>query len=151
MASSLVRCLRVSRHLSVSRACNASVRSFVTSSPIFQPRGARIVQELEEEEEGLRTRSVLEDDMDELVEQWDETSEVEDSPSGGHIILQEYRQTLHYLRLIEHEMPKLVGVFLMIFFLQKVELKIFSKSVPKTLYTTIFVDASYRAVYALPG
>jgi len=109
MASSLARYLRVSRHLSVSRACNASVRSFVTSSPIFQPRGARIVQELEEEEEGRRTRSVLEDDMDELVEQWDETSEVEDSPSGGHIILQEYRQTLHYLRLIEHEMPKLVA------------------------------------------
>jgi hypothetical protein len=89
-----------------------SVRSFVTSPPIFHPRRApRIVQELEEEE-GCRTSSVLEDDIDELEEQWDDTSEVEDSPSGGHIMLQEYRQTLHYLRLIEHEMPKLVGVFL---------------------------------------
>lgn len=111
--SSLARCIHFSKHLSVSRACNVSVRSFVTSSPIFQPRRApTIVQEQELEEEGRRTRSVLEDDMDELVEQWDETSEVEDSPSGGHIILQEFRQTLHYLRLIEHEMPKLVGMLL---------------------------------------
>jgi hypothetical protein len=108
--TSLGRCLGVSKRLLVSRACN---RSFVTSSPTFQPRrAAGIAQELDGEEEGRRTRSVLEDDMDELVEQWDETSEVEDSPSAGHIMLQEHRQTLHYLRLIEHEMPKLVGVFL---------------------------------------
>ena len=112
MASSLARCLRFSKHLSVSRGCNVSVRSFVTSSPIFHPRRASgIVQEFEEEE-GRRTRSVLEDDMDELDEQWDDTSEVEDSPSSGHIMLQEFRQTLHYFRLIEHEMPKLVGVFI---------------------------------------
>jgi small subunit ribosomal protein S35 len=115
MAASLARsCLRFSKRLSVSRVCNVSVRTFVTSSSIFQPRRARGITLEHEEKEGRRTRSVLEDDMDELIEQWDETSEVEDSPSGGHIILQEYRQTLHYFRLIEHEMPKLVGVFLII-------------------------------------
>jgi small subunit ribosomal protein S35 len=109
MASSLARCLRFSKHLSVSPACNVSVRSFSASSPIFRRRRApRPGKEIEER----RTRSVLEDDMDELLEQWDDFSEVEDSPSAGHIVLQEYRQTLHYLRLIEHEMPKLVGVFL---------------------------------------
>lgn len=111
MASSLARCLRFSKHLSVSPACNVSVRSF-SSSPIFQRRrGPNEVYDDEVLEE-RRTRSVLEDDMDELAEQWDEFSEVEDSPSSGHIVLQEYRQTLRYLRLIEHEMPKLVGVFL---------------------------------------
>ena len=112
MASSLARCLRFSKHLSVSRACNVSVRFFVASSPNFQPRRARGIEQEPEEEEGRRTKSVLEEDMDELLEQWDEMSEVEDSPSGGHIMLQEFRQTLHYLRLIEHEMPKLVGAFL---------------------------------------
>lgn len=33
----------------------------------------------------------------------------DDTTSAGHLMLREQRQTLHYLRLIEHEMPKLVG------------------------------------------
>ena len=107
--ASLARCLWFSKHISVSPACNVSVRSFSASSPIFRRRRAPGPDKVFEER---RTRSVLEDDMDELVEQWDDFSEVEDSPSGGHIMLQELRQTLHYLRLIEHEMPKLVGVCL---------------------------------------
>lgn len=32
-----------------------------------------------------------------------------DSSSAGHLYLAQQRQNLHYLRLIEHEMPKLVG------------------------------------------
>jgi hypothetical protein len=32
-----------------------------------------------------------------------------DSTSIGHLYLDQQRQNLHYLRLIEHEMPKLVG------------------------------------------
>lgn len=59
---------------------------------------------------GRRTKPVIEDDMEEL---WDNLEEpdsgIEDSPSSGHLILQEQRQLLHYMRLIEHEMPKLVG------------------------------------------
>jgi hypothetical protein len=109
MALSLARCLRFSKHLSVSRACNVSVRSFAASSPIFRRRRAPTPGKVFE---ARRTRSVLEDDMDELAEQWDDFSEIKDSSSAGHIMLQELRQTLHYLRLIEHEMPKLVGVFL---------------------------------------
>ena len=108
MASSLTRCLRFSKHLSVSTACNVSVRSFSASSPIFRRRRAPGPNKVFEER---RTKSVLEDDPEELLDQWDDFSEVEDTPSAGHIVLQEYRQTLHYLRLIEHEMPKLVGVF----------------------------------------
>lgn len=125
-------------------------RSFATSSPAFQPRrgGPGIIQE-PEEEEGRRTRSILEDDMDELVEQWDETSEIEDSPSAGHIMLQEYRQTLHYLRLIEHEMPKLVGTFLQCSLQRKGALKTCPKSIPKTFYTTNCVNTSYSTVHAL--
>lgn len=109
MASSLARCLRFSKHLSVSPACYVTARSFSASSPIFRRRRAPGRDKIFEPR---RTTSVLEDDMEEILEQWDEFSEVEDSPSAGHIILQEYRQNLHYFRLIEHEMPKLVGVFL---------------------------------------
>src|SRR6267154_2254306 len=32
-----------------------------------------------------------------------------DSSSAGHLYLAQQRQNLHYFRLIEHEMPKLVG------------------------------------------
>ena len=32
-----------------------------------------------------------------------------DTTSVGHMILDEERRLLHYMRLIEHEMPKLVG------------------------------------------
>jgi hypothetical protein len=32
-----------------------------------------------------------------------------DTSSIGHEILEQQRQALHYLRLIEHEMPQLVG------------------------------------------
>jgi len=35
----------------------------------------------------------------------------DDTPSAGHLMLRQKRQILYYLRLIEHEMPKLVGVF----------------------------------------
>lgn len=33
----------------------------------------------------------------------------DDTTSAGHLMLQQQRQVLYYLRLIEHEMPKLVG------------------------------------------
>ena len=41
--------------------------------------------------------------LDDIVENDD------DSSSAGHLYLAQQRQNLHYLRLIEHEMPKLVG------------------------------------------
>jgi hypothetical protein len=36
----------------------------------------------------------------------------DDTTTIGHIMLRQERKQLHYLRLIEHEMPKLVGVFI---------------------------------------
>lgn len=44
------------------------------------------------------TFNLLEDDFDN-----------DDTSSLGHLMLRDQRQTLHYLRLIEHQMPKLVG------------------------------------------
>jgi hypothetical protein len=41
--------------------------------------------------------------VDDIVENENESSSV------GHLYLNQQRQHLHYLRLIEHEMPKLVG------------------------------------------
>jgi small subunit ribosomal protein S35 len=38
-----------------------------------------------------------------------EPAEDNDTTSVGHIMLRNERQHLYYLRLIEHEMPKLVG------------------------------------------
>jgi hypothetical protein len=35
----------------------------------------------------------------------------DDTTSVGHLMLRRQRQLLYYLRLIEHEMPKLVGKF----------------------------------------
>lgn len=51
----------------------------------------------------------MEDDPDELWDQIEGPPETEDAPTAAHILLQKYRQSLHYMRLIEHEMPKLVG------------------------------------------
>lgn len=46
--------------------------------------------------------------------QWSADDIVEnenDSSSAGHLYLAQQRQNLHYLRLIEHEIPKLVGEY----------------------------------------
>lgn len=58
-----------------------------------------------------RTKPVIEEDItdDDFFDLLSEKSEVADSPSSGHLMLREQRQMLHYLRLIEHEMPKLVA------------------------------------------
>ena len=61
------------------------------------------------EDKTRRTRSVLEDDYELLASHLDEPTMINDSPSSGHLILQQQRIMLQYMRLIEHEMPKLVG------------------------------------------
>lgn len=38
-----------------------------------------------------------------------EPAEVDDASSFGHLVLQQQRQLLYYMRLIEHEMPQLAG------------------------------------------
>lgn len=56
-------------------------------------------EDFEEANEGKRVQWTLDD----IVENDN------DSSSAGHLYLAQQRQNLHYLRLIEHEMPKLVG------------------------------------------
>ncbi|KAJ8520107.1 hypothetical protein ONZ45_g3001 [Pleurotus djamor] len=46
---------------------------------------------------------------DEALDLLDDEFDDDDTASAGHLMLREHRQTLHYLRLIEHEMPKLVA------------------------------------------
>ena len=54
-----------------------------------------------------------------------------DTASAGHLMLRQQRQVLYYLRLIEHEMPKLVGE-------QKVALVYFGPSSRWTAYRKPF-------------
>ena len=46
---------------------------------------------------------------DTAFEALDDYYDDNDTASAGHLMLQQQRQVLYYLRLIEHEMPKLVG------------------------------------------
>ena len=72
----------------------AAVRRFATSSVL-----ARRVK-AEEKLTSDQAFDILDDEFDD-----------DDSASAGHLMLRQQRQVLHYLRLIEHEMPKLVGEF----------------------------------------
>jgi len=48
---------------------------------------------------------------DEACDLLEDEFDDDDTASAGHLMLREHRQTLYYMRLIEHEMPKLVGAF----------------------------------------
>jgi len=79
---------------------------FSSSSTVF----ARQKRSAEEAPVGGRRRvSVLEEDLEDAWDTIDLEDEVDDAPSLDHMILEQQRQMLHYMRLIEHEMPKLVG------------------------------------------
>ncbi|KAH9487028.1 37S ribosomal protein S24, mitochondrial [Psilocybe cubensis] len=83
-------------------ACRISQASFSTSSALQARKRVR-------NKAPRRTNSVLEDDLEEIWEHFEDSADTYDSPTAGHIILQNERQMLHYMRLIEHEMPKLVA------------------------------------------
>ncbi|KAJ6604563.1 mitochondrial ribosomal subunit protein-domain-containing protein [Mycena vulgaris] len=53
--------------------------------------------------------NISQEDADFYEDLLDEPFADDDSASAGHLMLQEHRQVLYYLRLIEHEMPKLVA------------------------------------------
>lgn len=93
---SFTRTLRLPVSLGSPCASGSSLRNLSFSSPV----------------RARRTRPVIEEDItdDDFFELLTEAPEVADSPSSGHLMLREQRQMLHYLRLIEHEMPKLVGM-----------------------------------------
>lgn len=76
-------------------AFSASRRSFATSSSVLARR--------------TKTEEVF--TSDEAFDLLDDDFDDDDSASAGHLMLRQQRQVLYYLRLIEHEMPKLVGQF----------------------------------------
>lgn len=59
-----------------------------------------------------RIKSALDEEVtpDDLEEMLDEVDDINDMPTASHLLLQEKRIIRQYLRLIELEMPKLVGV-----------------------------------------
>jgi hypothetical protein len=117
VACSLSRALAFSRCFENHKAAGLLLsHRFSTSSKRFLPRKPRDDGTFSESQNGRRTRSVLEDDMENLWDQLEEPADVADSPSSGHIYLQRQRELLNYMRLIEHEMPKLVGGFVLDFF-----------------------------------
>lgn len=107
MASAFARCLSVSRNIRSSSlaAHRVPTQCFSTSPTIL----ARHQKRQGAEPRARRTNSVIEDDLEEIWEHFEDSAEEMDSPTAGHLILQNQRQMLHYMRLIEHEMPKLVG------------------------------------------
>lgn len=70
--------------------------------------GDKLAARKKEEDDELITEDLLEDILEDPYDG-------DDTVSAGHMMLQQQRETLHYLRLIEHEMPKLVGPSCMIF------------------------------------
>jgi hypothetical protein len=48
-------------------------------------------------------------DMNDVVTAFSETEPTSESTSAGHLKMRQDRHLLHYLRLIEHEVPELVG------------------------------------------
>ena len=78
----------------LANASSDSMRRFATSSVL-----ARRVK-AEEKLTSDQAFDILDDEFDD-----------DDSASAGHLMLRQQRQVLYYLRLIEHEMPKLVGEF----------------------------------------
>ncbi|KAK7059049.1 37S ribosomal protein S24, mitochondrial [Paramarasmius palmivorus] len=98
------------------RSCpraDTGLRSYHPSLPVLAKKPKPTLTRKERREE----RKAFEDESDtmydqtvhEVEEELDQTYLDDDTASAGHHMLSEHRQTLHYLRLIEHEMPKLVA------------------------------------------
>lgn len=90
---------RLFAHLRLSKACMLHTRAFSSSSFVLARQSKPKLDE-----------DFTADDVEVMA--IDESSDVVDSPSGGHMMLNEHRETLHYLRLIELELPNLVGTFI---------------------------------------
>ncbi|KAK0198202.1 mitochondrial ribosomal subunit protein-domain-containing protein [Armillaria mellea] len=109
MAFRVARCLSRPVHRYQSRIVSSPglCRSFAASaSPpesggVGGPKGGdKLAARKKEEDDELITEDLLEDILEDPYDG-------DDTVSAGHMMLQQQRETLHYLRLIEHEMPKL--------------------------------------------
>lgn len=95
MAFSLARLTRSTARHRAPFTCGRFLSS-ARHADALEPRRSNLDELFDEDE----TFDLLEDDFDN-----------DDTSSLGHLMLRDQRQTLHYLRLIEHQMPKLVGGF----------------------------------------
>lgn len=73
-----------------------------SSHRLFSASSAALARRAKPEEKLTADQAfdLLDDDFDD-----------DDTSSAGHLMLREQRRVLYYLRLIEHEMPKLVGEY----------------------------------------
>ncbi|KAF8898836.1 mitochondrial ribosomal subunit protein-domain-containing protein [Infundibulicybe gibba] len=92
MASQLARVARMSRPLCPRQSCY-NIRTFTSTSSVLARRA-----KVEEKLTADQALDLLDDEFDD-----------DDTASAGHLMLRQQRQVLYYLRLIEHEMPKLVA------------------------------------------
>lgn len=95
MASCLARLARTRVLPRSPISFTSSRRLFSASSPVLARRA-----KLEEKLTADQAFDLLDDEYDD-----------DDTTSAGHLMLREQRRVLYYLRLIEHEMPKLVGEY----------------------------------------
>jgi small subunit ribosomal protein S35 len=94
MASSIFR-HAMKRQISPNLKAKCMNRNIHASAAAFAPfRQRRIVDLVTPEDQG---------------EMMDATPQDDDSPSAGHLALDHYREVAYYLRLIEHDMPRLVA------------------------------------------
>ncbi|KAF5336832.1 hypothetical protein D9611_003122 [Ephemerocybe angulata] len=111
--SRLSRLAQPSSSRSIPAASSASAHAPLAPRSLLLRRFASSGGDVEMEEEGTsrRKRSVLEQEVspDDLFELLTEPNDVGDMPSLTHRMMMEKRRMLHYFRLIEHEMPKLVA------------------------------------------
>lgn len=121
-AADLTMGCHLARHM---RRTFALARPFCASAPRAFPRhpSARAPTQYDVEiplplKDAAAAEGITPEDFSEVQPgiraQWSADDLVEnenDASSAGHLYLMQQRQNLHYLRLIEHEMPKLVGEF----------------------------------------
>jgi hypothetical protein len=104
---------RFSRTLSSARSFHISVSNAFPRRPPARTTATEIPLALRDaaSTEGITTKDFEQTNLGTRA-QWsldDIVDNEKDISSAGHVYLGQQRQNLHYLRLIEHEMPKLVG------------------------------------------
>ena len=99
--------------MALSRSCRAALapalraKHFHTGSVLAARRGAGAPAAVPAKtRRAVPSLEPLQIDEDALA---DQVKDGDDAPEPTHKYLQQQRETLYYLRLIEHEMPKLVG------------------------------------------
>lgn len=129
--------------MSLTRASRASLASFRNAHTFHSsaPVMARKMLPGSAVEKRVGGISIAEDVISEEVQGNDTTS-------AGHLMLRQKRQHLYYLRLIEHEMPKLVGESYRYTFLRLFRDRALG-SLPQTIRATKLVKPSHHSQHII--